>query len=125
MRNCNCSGGLAGLFDTWDWSTQNVTDPMISEQYVSTFDIIAPGIVDYANSIKTVGMSLIDAVSQARTSLAMSDYQRQLLQVQIDRAKQGLPPTGAVTDPHSIPTETDWLKIAAIGVGIFALLKGK
>lgn len=81
--------GLSGLVDSWDWSTP---DPALQSAFAIEANTIAPGIVDYAQSIKTFGMSLIDAISQARNTLAMSDAQRQLLDIQIQRAQAGLPP---------------------------------
>lgn len=61
-------------------------------QYAQTANEIAPGIVDYANSIRTIGESLVDAISRARMTLAMTDYQRGMLDIQLQRAQQGLPP---------------------------------
>lgn len=60
--------------------------------YMQSSESIAPGIVDYAQSIKTASMSIIDALSYARNSVSMTDQQRDLLSVQLDRARQGLPP---------------------------------
>lgn len=67
-------------------------DPSLNDPYVQTFDATAPGIVDYARAIATAGESLVSAVARARLQLDMTDAQRQLLDVQIDRAQRGLPP---------------------------------
>ncbi len=67
-------------------------DPSLTDTYVQTFDATAPGIVDYARAIATAGESLVSAVARARLQLDMTDAQRQLLDVQIDRAQRGLPP---------------------------------
>ena len=80
--------GLGSMVDSWDWTG----GPNYSLDYQTSFETIAPGIVDYAKMIQSAGMSLIQAVSQARNSLAMSDAQRALLDVQIQRAQAGLPP---------------------------------
>ena len=61
-------------------------------QYVPTFETIAPGIIDYANQVRVAGETIIDAVARVRLNLAMTDAQRELLQIQIDRARAGLPP---------------------------------
>jgi hypothetical protein len=92
-------GQLAGLGINWtmdgsnfDWT--NPADPYgtFDMQFTAVANEIAPGIVSYAQSIQTGAESIIDAISRARLQLAMSDYQRDMLQAQIDRAKQGLPP---------------------------------
>lgn len=76
------------LGDTWG------SDPTLNDSsgYAAQFDATAPGIVDYARAIATAGESLVSAVARARMTLEMSDAQRQLLEVQIDRAQRGLPP---------------------------------
>jgi hypothetical protein len=56
---------------------------------------IAPGIVEQANAIKVAGEDWISAISRAMGTVAMADYQRRLLNVQLERARQGLPPLDA------------------------------
>lgn len=80
---------LSGIIDSWDWS---IPDPSIQTAFVREVNTIAPGIVDYAQTIRSVGMSMIDAIAQARNTLAMSDAQRQMLDIQIQRAQSGQPP---------------------------------
>lgn len=75
-------------------------DPFLNPQpglfdesiFAGAADATAPGIVDIARQLQAAGESLIDAISRARMTVAMSDAQRELLQIQIDRARQGLPP---------------------------------
>lgn len=91
-------GNLAGLGVNWttdsefDWTNPYATPGSFDVQFTAVADDIAPGIVTYAQSIQTGAESIIDAISRARLQLAMTDYQRDMLQVQIDRARQGLPP---------------------------------
>lgn len=61
-------------------------------QYAAQADQIAPGIVAQAQKIAQPGESIIDSISRAISTVVMADSQRQLLNVQLDRAKQGLPP---------------------------------
>lgn len=77
------------LGDNWGAETSPSGFDLV---YAQTSDEIAPGIVDFAKQIQIMGESLIDAISRARTQLAMSDTQRQLLDLQLTRAQQGLPP---------------------------------
>ena len=63
--------------------------------YVPAIDTIAPGIVEQARAVAIEGEDWISAVSRAMTTVAMADYQRRLLNVQLERARQGLPPLAA------------------------------
>lgn len=60
--------------------------------YTQGAETIAPGIIDYALQIKTAGETIFEAVMRARQSAQMTDYQRQLLDLQVQRATQGQPP---------------------------------
>lgn len=60
--------------------------------YSPTFDYIAPGFNDLVNQQQQAGESWLDSAARLLPILAATDQQRQLLQVQVDRAKQGLPP---------------------------------
>jgi len=55
-------------------------------------DTISPGLLDWADRIAVVGESWISAISRAAGQVAMADYQRRLLNVQLERARQNLPP---------------------------------
>lgn len=63
--------------------------------FVPAIDAIAPGIVEQARAVAVEGEDWINAVSRAMTTVAMADYQRRLLNVQLERARQGLPPLAA------------------------------
>ena len=56
---------------------------------------VAPGIVAQAQAISLPGESLIDSIARAASTLMMTDAQRRLLNIQIDRASKGLPPLDA------------------------------
>lgn len=58
-------------------------------------DTIAPGLLDVAGQIAVQGENWIAAISRAMGQVAMADYQRRLLNVQLERARQGLPPLDA------------------------------
>ncbi len=60
--------------------------------FVPVIEEVAPGITEIANRIAVEGESWISAISRAMTTVAMADYQRQILRAQLDRARQGLPP---------------------------------
>jgi hypothetical protein len=59
--------------------------------YSVSFDSIAPGIVNQADKVAP-GESIWDSVAKAIPTVFMADTQRRLLNVQIERARAGLPP---------------------------------
>jgi hypothetical protein len=61
-------------------------------QWAGGIETIAPGILDQARAIAVEGESWIDSIARAMGTVAMADYQRRLLNVQLERARQGLPP---------------------------------
>ena len=60
--------------------------------FVPVIETVAPGITEIANQIAVEGESWISAISRAMTTVAMADYQRRILNAQLERARQGLPP---------------------------------
>lgn len=60
--------------------------------FVPVIEATAPGITEIANRIAVEGESWISAISRAMTTVAMADYQRRILNAQLERARQGLPP---------------------------------
>ena len=85
--------GDAGVwnFETlpYDFASQF---PVSNQPFAVVVDQVAPGIVSYAQSIATAGETLLSAVLRARSSVSMNDAQRQLLDIQLQRAQAGLPP---------------------------------
>ena len=60
--------------------------------FVPAIETVAPGITEIANQIAVEGEGWISAISRAMTTVAMADYQRRILNAQLERARQGLPP---------------------------------
>ena len=83
--------GDAGVwnFETlpYDFASQF---PVSNQPFATVVDQVAPGIVSYAQSIATAGETLLSAVLRARSSVSMNDAQRQLLDIQLQRAQAGL-----------------------------------
>lgn len=61
-------------------------------QWESSIETIAPGLVDQARAIAVEGESWVDSVTRALSTVAMYQYQRDLLNLQLERARQGQPP---------------------------------
>mgnify|MGYP000848251690 CR=1 FL=1 len=103
------------------------TSPSGTDQiYATVAEQTAPGIVDVVNSIRVAGESFIDALARARAQVALSDAQSDLLSLNIDRARQGLPPispqqyiTGTPTN-QSISANTVLLAVLGLGALILA-----
>lgn len=60
--------------------------------YVPSIETAAPGITEVANRIAVEGESIISAISRAMSMVAMTEYQRQIIKAQLERASKGLPP---------------------------------
>ncbi len=63
--------------------------------YASSFDVIAPGFSAAIEGEQAQSESWIDAAARLIPILVVSDQQRKLLEIQTDRARQGLPPLQA------------------------------
>ena len=74
----------------WSEGTEGVSDSALAD-----VDSVAPGIVDKALSMTLPGESTIDALIRAASTVVMADTQRRILNIQIDRMRQGLPPLNA------------------------------
>lgn len=66
-----------------------------SPQYIDSLEVIAPGITAEIQNEQQGGESWIDSLSRLLPILATTYQQRQLLEIQVDRARQGLPPLDA------------------------------
>ena len=64
-------------------------------RWESGIETVAPGILDQARAIAVEGESWIDTIARAMTTVVMADYQRDVLRLQLERARQGLPPLDA------------------------------
>ena len=86
-------------------------------------ETIAPGISDVAEAIRVQGEDWISAVSRAMGQVAMADYQRRLLNVQLERARQGLPPLDASQYGATVNVQAPQLNYLLLGgLALVALL---
>jgi len=90
--------------------------------YGEAFDAIAPGIMDQASSIAMPGEDTISAVARAVSTVFMTDAQRRLLNVQIQRAQSGLPPLdmSQYGVGVNVGLGADTQKLILIGMGLLA-----
>ena len=66
--------------------------PEMNVDYLNAINQTAPGLLDQADRIAVPGEDWISAVSRAIGTVAMAEQQRQLLNIQLERARQGKPP---------------------------------
>jgi len=64
-------------------------------QYGAALDAIAPGVTTQIDRTQLAGESWTDTLQRILPALATTYQQHQLLQIQVDRAKAGLPPLDA------------------------------
>lgn len=76
--------------DLFDPSAVDAT--VADSSYAGTFDTVAPGFTTLIDQQQQPGESWATAAARLLPILAATEQQRQLLQVQVSRAQQGLPP---------------------------------
>ena len=89
-------------------------------------ETIAPGITEVADAIRVQGEDWISSISRAMGQVAMADYQRRLLNVQLERARQGLPPLDASQYGATVNVQApqlNYLMFLGIAAVAFLLLR--
>jgi hypothetical protein len=74
------------------WYLENGSNAELDAQAAQAADAVAPGIVAQAQAIAVAGESIVSAITRAMQTVAMTDAQREILNIQLDRARNGLPP---------------------------------
>jgi hypothetical protein len=64
----------------------------IEMDFQAAVEQTAPGIMDKARIMAKEGESVIDSLARAASTIAMADSQRRLLNIQLERARQGKAP---------------------------------
>lgn len=90
----------ANLGDAWGADTSPHGYDLV---YAQSADAIAPGIVATAQQIATAGESIVSAIARATNVVNMNDAQRQLLNLQIQRAQSGQAPLYGAQYGISLP----------------------
>lgn len=130
------SDWMSQTWATSDWSN-SFYPPALDELFAVEAEKVAPGITQTAQNIATDGETWVESITRALNQLVMTKAQRDLLEVNITRAEQGLPPldltrySGAVINPATgVPTPVPAaqagpspLVLLALGVGALALLR--
>lgn len=73
--------------------------------YQPVIEQTAPGMTKVINQQSQPGESWIDTAQRALTMLVMTNSQRQLMQINLERARQGLPPISAAQAGLSVGVE--------------------
>lgn len=69
--------------------------PVASEipaDYAYSLNLAAPGVTDIVSEQQSIGESWMDSLARLLPILAATEQQKKLLDVQAERARQGLPP---------------------------------
>jgi hypothetical protein len=94
----------------------------IPADYKFSFDQIAPNFTDYAQAQAVQGETWWESALRALPTLVMANHQRELLKVQLDRARQGLPPLQSTEYGLGVNVGIDASTRTALIVGGVALV---
>lgn len=83
---------LGATFDPAVDLVQPMPDVFSDPQYADTLEQIAPTITAKISEQQQPGESWADSLARLLPILAATEQQRELLNVQVERARQGLPP---------------------------------
>ena len=81
---------MLGSYDS-EVDAGTVPEGMTREQWMA-FGTFAPNATQIIAQNQTPGESWVDTAQKVLTGLVMTEQQRQLMQLNIERARQGLPP---------------------------------
>lgn len=103
----------------------------LSPEYFGVVEQIAPGLIATATTQQSSGESTLQTLIRAASTVIMTDYQRRLLNVQLDRASQGLPPLDmsqyGVSANVNVGVSADVQKLMIIGgvalVGVMLFMR--
>lgn len=97
--------------------------------YAVEIDKIIPGAAQQVETSKVPGESYIDALIRLASAFTIADSQRRLLNVQINRASQGLPPldmsnysVGATVNVQASADMQRTILFAVLGLGALLVL---
>lgn len=94
-RHLHLRGVSRGLGDTYDPATNSFTESDIPAATAVQLEATAPGITAIVAQQQQPGQSWTDALKTALPIVAATYQQKQILDVQVQRAQQGLPPLDA------------------------------
>ena len=86
-----------------------------SRGFIPEIARIAPGLVEVADRVRVEGEDWISSISRAIAQVSMADYQRRLLNVQLERARAGLPPLNASQYGVGVNVEAPQLNLLLLG----------
>ncbi len=104
-----------------------VYDSSIPNDYLNAIEYDMPGISTLVEQNKSSGESWMDSLAKLLPNLVNTYQQKQLLEVQIDRARAGLPPLDTQQYSTGInvglsPDTQKMIMFAALGLGALFVL---
>lgn len=82
---------MSTLFPGQDMDSYDV----LPANWMTSLETIAPGSVSLTQNAQATGEAWYESLARLLPTLAATYQQKQLLQIQVDRARQGLPPLNA------------------------------
>lgn len=117
--------GFGGLGDTYDPTTDSFTESDIPPATATQLEATAPGItavVQQAQSVAGINTGWASTLQNLLPTLAATYQQKQILDVQVQRAKAGLPPLNAsqFAAGVNVGLSSSTLQTILIGAGVIA-----
>jgi len=102
-------------------------DAQIPNDYAQILEKEAPGVTQIVQQTQLPGENWYDSLAKLLPALTATYQQKQILDVQVERAKQGLPPLNATQFSAGVnvgiaPETQKMLMYGAIGLGAIFLL---
>lgn len=113
---------LGSTFDPGQDVSPTYYGDMPSPEYAASLEAVAPGIVPLIQQTQVQGDTWTDTLKRSLPIIAATVQQKQILDVQMDRAKQGLPPLDASQYGVGVsvglsPEVMKMLMLGALGIG--------
>lgn len=90
--------------------------------YAGALDQIAPGLSVTVTDSQQAGESWVDTLARVLPTLVLADSQRRLLNVQMQRAQQGLPPLNTGQYGLGVNVGLSPQTLTMIGIGVVGIL---
>lgn len=103
-----------------------MSDSIIPAAWVQTLEAITPGFLDFIAREGVPGETWVQTASRIVSGVVMTAYQRQILDVQLERARNGLPPAGVegTTIPGTTSTGVpSWVVLGAAALVAWVVVR--
>lgn len=114
-------------------SDLSVVDAQPDAQWSASLETLAPGVTSLVEAQRTLNESWVDSLARLLPSIAATYQQKQLLDVQVERARMGLAPLDVSQYAPGVKVGVSpelqnlmmWGGIALLGVLAFSAMRGR